>query len=328
METLERVIDTLPQCCASFPDKRRGANTRYAMADVGLAAFSLFFMQSPSVLAYQRQLQHKHGRSNAQSLFGMTQIPCDNHIRDLLDPVAPACLHPVFAAVLSELHRDERLDRFRCLGRHVLIALDGTESFCSNTIHCKRCSTRMRSNGARESFHSMVSATLVAPGHDMVLPLPPEFITPQDGHDKQDCETAAARRWLTAHGGRSERWHPIYLGDDLFSRQPLCQAVRAAGGHFLFVCKPSSHTLIQEYLTGITLPELTKPHKRGRHRVTTRYRWLCDVPLRDDKEALLVNWLEIETRDAAGTVLYRSVPQQLHHRSAGRSYQCGRTRRL
>src|SRR5512143_2040611 len=98
------------------------------MADVGLAAFSLFFMQSSSFLAYQRQLQHGHGRSNAQSLFGMTQIACDNHIRDLLDPVAPACLHPVFAAVLSELDRDERLDRFRCLGRHVLIALDGTEA--------------------------------------------------------------------------------------------------------------------------------------------------------------------------------------------------------
>jgi hypothetical protein len=34
---------------------------------------------------------------------------------------------------------------------------------------------------------------------------------------------------------------PVYLGDDLHSRQPICRAVQAAGGHFLFVCKPSSH---------------------------------------------------------------------------------------
>lgn len=45
METLERLIGTLRQCCGSFPDKRKEANTHYAMADFGLAAFSLFFMQ-------------------------------------------------------------------------------------------------------------------------------------------------------------------------------------------------------------------------------------------------------------------------------------------
>jgi hypothetical protein len=54
------------------------------------------------------------------------------------------------------------------------------------------------------------------------------------------------------------------LGDDLYSRQPTCQAVRAAAGHFLFICKPSSHPTIAEYQTGIELPELTKHVKHGR----------------------------------------------------------------
>jgi hypothetical protein len=62
----------------------------------------------------------------------------------------------------------------------------------------------------------------------------------QDGHDKQDCESVAARRWLAAHGRHYARLNPVYLGDDLYSRQPTCQAVLAASGHFLFVCKPSS----------------------------------------------------------------------------------------
>ena len=151
--------------------------------------------------------------------------------------------------------------------------------------------------------------TLVAPGHTTVIPLEPEFITPQDGHDKQDCEIAAARRWLTAHGRRYAPWQPIYLGDDLVSRQPRCEAVRATGGHFVFfvfVCKPSSHPLIQEYPTGSAVPEVTQTLKRGRQRFTCRYRWLCEVPLRDSKDALLVNWLEIEIRNAAGAVTYRN----------------------
>jgi len=41
---------------------------------------------------------------------------------------------------------------------------------------------------------------IVAPGHNMVLPLTSKFITPQDGAEKQDCERNAAKRWLIAHG--------------------------------------------------------------------------------------------------------------------------------
>jgi hypothetical protein len=37
------------------------------------------------------------------------------------------------------------------------------------------------------------------------------------------------------------------------SRQPLCEEVLALNGHFIFVCKPSSHPLIQEYITGVDL---------------------------------------------------------------------------
>jgi hypothetical protein len=138
------------------------------------------------------------------------------------------------------------------------------------------------------------------------VPLEPEFVVPQDGHDKQDCESMAARRWLAAHGPSYARLDPVYLGDDLYSRQPICQAVRAAGGHFLFVCKPSSHPTIEEYLTGAERPELTQRVKHGRQRFTHTYRWLCDVPLRDGADAMTVNWLMIEIRNAAGEVTYRN----------------------
>jgi sulfate transport system substrate-binding protein len=80
-----------------------------------------------------------------------------------------------------------------------------------------------------EYYHSMLAATLVAPGHDKVIPLEPEFIVPQDGAEKQDCENMAAKRWLAAHAQRYAALDPVYLGDDLFSRQPLCHAVLDTG---------------------------------------------------------------------------------------------------
>ena len=76
--------------------------------------------------------------------------------------------------------------------RSTLIALDGTGYVrCSRKICSQHCSTRVRGNGGTEYYHSMLAATLVAPGHDKVIPLEPEFINPQDGAEKQDCENMA-----------------------------------------------------------------------------------------------------------------------------------------
>jgi hypothetical protein len=307
MRLLARLLGSLRRCLDGFPDKRRGMNVTYRMGDVGMSAFSVFFMQSPSFLAHQRRLEHGHGRSNCESLFGTVKIPSDNHMRDMLDPAEPERLHPVFADTVAALEcMPGGLATFRRVGNHVLIALDGTEYFCSKTIHCQHCSTRLRGKGGKEYFHAMLGATLVAPGHDKVVPLEPEFIVPQDGAEKQDCENAAAKRWLAAHGARYARLNPIYLGDDLFSRQPLCEAVREVGGHFIFVCKPSSHPLIEEYITGIDLQTHQETVKRGSKHSVFRYRWIRDVPLRGGKGAVLVNWFEIEIVNRNGEVTHHN----------------------
>ncbi len=136
MQRLESFLGHLRQCCESFPDKRRGINTTYPIADIGMAAFSIFFMQSLSFLAYQRQLSDGHGRSNCETLFGLSKIPSDNHIRDMLDPADPALLYPVFPKILEELEKSGGLAAFRRPGGHTLIALDGTEYFSSDTMHC------------------------------------------------------------------------------------------------------------------------------------------------------------------------------------------------
>ncbi len=145
-------------------------------------------------------------------------------------------------------------------------------------------------------------------------PSEPEFIMPQDGAEKQDCESRATARWLAVHGPKYARLKPIYLGDDLASRQPTCEAVIALGAHFLFTAKPSSHKTLYEWLDGVEIPSMEQKIKQGARFVTHRYRWKEAVPIRDGDDALIVNWLEIEivvseTRfqhDATGKVTYRN----------------------
>jgi hypothetical protein len=308
MQVVEELLGGLRRACALFPDGRQWRPDNIAIADAGLAAFSLFFMQSESFLAHQRRMQHGRNGSNCKTLFGIEKIPSDNHIRDLLDAAPPELLQPCFEQALEQMRQPGGMKDFELLGGRVLIALDGSEFFSSEKRGCPRCLTRKRCSGKTENYHTLLAATLVAPGHNRVLPLMPEFIAPQDGAAKQDCERNAAKRWLERHGEPMRALRPVYLGDALFSAQPMCAAVLAQGGDFLFVCKEDSHKTLYEFLRGAE-PErhtVTERRRGGRTR-TYRYSWVENLPLRDGKDALHVHWLGVEIVDTAGKATYRGA---------------------
>jgi hypothetical protein len=308
MHVLEELLGGLRRVCGCFPDGRQWRPGNIAIADAGLAAFSLFFMQSESFLAHQRRMELGRNASNCKTLFGIEKIPSDNHIRELLDPVPPELLEPCFEHAFEQMRQHGGMKDFERLGGRVLIALDGSEYFSSEKRGCPRCLTRKRANGKTENYHTLLAATLVAPGHNRVLPLMPEFITPQDGAEKQDCERNAAKRWLERHGGRMRELRPIYLGDALFSCQPLAEAVLATGTDFLFVCKKDSHKTLYEYVDGASLMERRMTERRpGGKSLNYHYRWIEGVPLRDGKDALAVNWLGVSITNAKGKTTYNGA---------------------
>lgn len=120
------LIARLRTVAGALPDPRTGDNTQFSMADIALAAFSVFFTQCPSFLSFQRNMEQSRGRNNARSLFGIARIPTDNHIRQTLDPAAPEHLMELF----DDLHRafDELglLPAMRAVQNTRLIALDAT----------------------------------------------------------------------------------------------------------------------------------------------------------------------------------------------------------
>ena len=200
----------------TFPDTRTGTNTSVEIRDAALGAFSLFFMQNPSFLHYQKSMQKAKGKNNAQSLFGVYKILSDNHIRELLDEVHPAYVFPMFFFILDGLCRSGDIDAFRSYNDNLLIALDGTRHHSSQAIHCDSCSQTHHQNGSITYSHHVVTPVIVKPGNNKVIALIPEFITPQDGHDKQDCENAAAKRCIRTYGAKLKELGVTLTGDDLY----------------------------------------------------------------------------------------------------------------
>jgi hypothetical protein len=87
-------------------------------------------------------------------------------------------------------------------------------------------------------------------GNEKVISLEPEFIIPQDGHRKQDCENAAAERRLRRYGSRYGESDVTVPGDDLYCKQPICEVITEEGSDFIPVCKPDSHKTLYEWLKG------------------------------------------------------------------------------
>ena len=304
--SFDTIIKSFHQILESLPDKRTGKNIRYGIEDAALSAFSVFFTQTPSFLAYQRTMEKTKGRSNAQSLFGVHKIPSDNHIRDLLDPAQPEQIFPVFEQILQMLDRERHLDKFRNFDDNLLIAIDGTEYFSSSQIHCPQCSTRTMKSGETHYFHSVVTPVLVSPNRSKVIPLVPEFVVPQDGHQKQDCENAAAKRWLLQHGQKYSPLKVTVLGDDLYCHQPLCQLLLEQQFNFILTCLPTSHKTLYEHIEGVSLPTLVQKKWTGKVEETYTYRYSNGLPLKVGDDALLVNWCELTVTRPDGQVGYKN----------------------
>lgn len=307
----DSLVKKLHQLIESFPDPRTGKNISKSMKDAALGAFSIFFTQSPSFLSYQESMQKTEGKNNAATLFGINAILSDNHIRKLLDEVDPYYIFPLFTFIFDGLNDCGMLDQLRSFNNNLLIALDGTQYYSSNNIYCDNCSQTHHKNGTITYSHSAVLAAIVKPGTNKAISLIPEYITPQDGHEKQDCEIAAAKRWLKTYGPALKKLGVTITGDDLYCRQPLCELMldKDLAFDFILVCKEDSHKTLYEYVEFLKDDIQTVEVKRweGKRLFSDTYSFLNGVPLRDGKDALEVNWCKIVTKDENGKVVYKNA---------------------
>jgi hypothetical protein len=306
----QEMLECLRQSLEGVLEHRTGRNTQYEIADAGLGAFGVFYIQSPSFLAHQRDMQRHKGQNNAYGLFGVKRIPSDQQIRNLLDPVEAEQLYEPFWEIYGRLDKAGYLDKYQGVGGTRLISLDGSQYFSSQEIHCSNCRVSIQ-DGKTYYSHLMMLAVVCAPERQHVICLEPEFITPQDGHEKQDCEQEASKRWIERNAQRFEPWHVTILADDLHCHQPTCKLLTKHKMHFIFTCKPESHQTLYEELGLLEWVEgaiSTKVVRKwnGRYHERWVYRWAESLPLRRGPKALLVNWCEL-------TVSNEDTERQLYH---------------
>jgi hypothetical protein len=231
----------------SLPDPRpRSQEIRIPLGDALMAAFAMFSLKDPSLLAFDHR--RRDPLDNFRSIYGIDQVPCDSQMRAVLDPLDPDQLRPGFRDVFRPLQRAKVLERFVYLDGCYLLSLDGTTYFSSSKIHCPSCLVKRHRSGGITYSHQLLGATLVHPDLKEVIPLAPEPIIQQDGQTKNDCERNATRRWLR----QFRREHPhlpvIVVEDALAANAPHLEDLRAARAHFIIGVKPGDHASLFDHL--------------------------------------------------------------------------------
>jgi len=157
----------------------------------------------------------------------------------------------------------------------------------------------------------VVTAAVVSPDRAQVLPLIPEFVSQAEGVEVQDCELVAGRRWIAQQGAHYRGLELTILADDKYANHPSCTAILGQGMHFILTCKPSSHpglyTALEVDHKGGFVESLQRTEWTGRRHLIYDYQFCNDLPLRDDKEALEVNWMQLTvTVQETGDQEYRN----------------------
>ena len=74
---------------AGIADPRPG-DPDMAWTNARMAAFALFSLTSPSLLAFAKERTEGH----VHRVYGRERVPCDTALRERLDPVEPESLRP------------------------------------------------------------------------------------------------------------------------------------------------------------------------------------------------------------------------------------------
>jgi len=179
------------------------------------------------------------------------------------------------------------------------VALDGMQYYSSKKICCEKCLTK-KHNEVITYAHQVITPTIVSPFTSDVISLMPEFIRNKDGEEKQDCEINASKRWL-------KRDIPLdlprlLLGDDLYAHEPLCRKIIEKGDSFVFVAKEDSHKIMYEHIKFVEntagLETKEKIVGKAHEKEIWKYKFVNQVPINGSKDALEVNWVELEVIDA------------------------------
>lgn len=307
------LFQSLENVIPSIPDNRRADHIIHSIRDATFVVFSSFFLQSRSLKGHINFLNSPKGKKNRRTLFNIQTVPTDTHVRNLLDCIPTSYFEDAQDDIIFKMQRSNVLSEFKASikvrGIQVqighLIGIDGFEYFRSESVCCSHCCQAHHQNGTIDYFHRVLLSGFIHPSKNLFLPLTQEFIVKQDGNNKEDCERAAAKRWLRKFRIKHPHLPSTILGDDAFCTQPNICNLRDNRLGFILSCQPGSHKTLYDWIDGLRkvgdLSKVERKFRDGKNWYIAIYEYANQVPLRDTEDSIYVNFVTVTVYEKIST---------------------------
>lgn len=97
----------------NVPDHRNPLLVQIPIEDFFMAGFAIYALKFPSLLQFDEQMRVKRGRSNLSTLFHISRIPSDTHMRTVIDEHPNGVFRPMFKSIFEKARRANALSSFQ-----------------------------------------------------------------------------------------------------------------------------------------------------------------------------------------------------------------------
>jgi hypothetical protein len=272
-------------------DKRKRSD--YQVTELVTGAIAMFLFKETSRNSFNNERSERFN-DNYFRIFRL-RLPHMDTVDAFLRLLSPYELENLKAALVSGLIEQKVLHRFRLLGKHFTVAIDGTgvTSYEENDAEQTR-SHKTHKSGSTTYSHYVVEAKLVT-SSGLAISLASEWVAnePNCNFKKQDCEQRAFERLAPKLKKYFPRLPICILADGLYPNKTLFKTCRSNDWEFIVVLKDECLKTLQQDIKDV--------ENKSRHSVTTfdrrnkgktqierRYEWITEPLSHGD---YLVHWL-------------------------------------
>ena len=262
-----------------FTDKRKRSN--YQVTELITGAIAMFLLKETSRNCFNNDRSERFN-DNYFKIFGL-RLPHMDTVDAFLRLLSPYELENLKATLVSGLIEQKVLHRFRLLGKHFTVAIDGTgvTSYEENDAEQTR-SHKTSKNGKTTYSHYVVEAKLVT-SSGLAISLASEWVANEPGRsfNKQDCEQRAFERLAQKLKKYFPRLPICLLADGLYPNKTFLKTCKSNDWEFVVVLKDECLKTLQQDIKDVenksrhSVRTFDKRNK-GKTQIERHYEWITE----------------------------------------------------
>jgi hypothetical protein len=278
----EKISDSLTDC----RDK-----TKYELNELIMASIAMYLFKEGSRNAFNNEREEEKFKNNYEKLFKV-RLPHMDTVDKVMRQLDEEELESLKTELIRGLIAKKVFYKYRFLGKHYLIVIDGTHIMNVSEGHCEHCLKRTSKNGKVTYFHNVLEAKLVC-SNGFCISLSTEWIeNPSGDFDKQDCELKAFKR-LSEKLKNNFPCLPICIvGDGLYPNKTFFDICQTNQWDWIVTFKDGNLPTVWQEVLG--LQKLLEQNARvyisqkGNKKIRLNYKWVNDI----DYNGHILNWFE------------------------------------